>query len=344
MNLIYLPEFSNTKENLLKLRDCFVILMVTALLSACGGAAAPEPIATAAEPVEEAPAESVSEEPADTAADTATEAKDEPAVEDAVQESPDAEPAAAEAESDLIDEDLTTTASGLQYVIIEEGSGEAPQPGDVVEVHYTGTLADGTKFDSSYDRGKPIRFPLGLGQVIPGWDEGIALLNVGSKAKLVIPPELAYGERGAGGGLIPPNATLVFEVELIDILPGPPEAPQEVAEADYTTTDSGLQYYDFEAGEGDSPEEGQTVVVHYTGWLEDGTMFDSSLMRGEAFEFPIGQGRVIPGWDEGVGSMKVGGKRQLVIPADLAYGEQGAGGVIPPNAVLIFEVELLEIR
>ncbi|HEX9922067.1 MAG TPA: FKBP-type peptidyl-prolyl cis-trans isomerase [Anaerolineae bacterium] len=243
----------------------------------------------------------------------------------------------------MIDEDLTTTASGLQYVITEEGSGEAPQAGDIVEVHYSGTLTDGTEFDSSYERGEPIRFPLGLGQVIPGWDEGIGLLNVGSKAKLVIPPELAYGEAGAGG-VIPPNATLVFEVELVDILPGPPEAPSEVAEADYTTTDSGLQYYDFEAGEGDSPESGQTVVVHYTGWLEDGTMFDSSLMRGEAFEFPIGQGRVIPGWDEGVGSMKIGGKRQLVIPAELAYGERGAGGVIPPDAVLVFEVELVEIR
>ena len=277
MNLIYLPNFSNTKENLLKLRDCFVILMVAAL-SACGAAATPEPTATAVEPA----AESVVEEPAEAAAE------DEPAVEDAATESPVEEPTATEASSetesmeaepDMIDEDLTTTASGLQYVIIEEGSGEAPQAGDIVEVHYSGTLTDGTEFDSSYERGEPIRFPLGLGQVIPGWDEGIGLLNVGSKAKLVIPPELAYGEAGAGG-VIPPNATLVFEVELVDILPGPPEAPSEVAEADYTTTDSGLQYYDFEAGEGDSPESGQTVVVHYTGWLEDGTMFDSSLMRG----------------------------------------------------------------
>jgi peptidylprolyl isomerase len=338
-----LANFAHTKENLLKLRDCFIILMVAAL-SACGGAAATEPAGAEAEPAAEAPAESAVEKPA--------EAEAEPVAEDAAPESPVAEPTAAEAASeteateagpDLTDEDLTTTASGLQYVIIEEGSGETPQPGDIVEVHYSGTLVDGTKFDSSYDRGEPIRFPLGLGQVIPGWDEGIALLKVGSKAKLVIPSELAYGERGAGG-VIPPDATLIFEVELVDILPGPPKAPGQVAEADFTTTGSGLQYYDFEVGEGQSPENGQTVVVHYTGWLEDGTMFDSSLMRGEAFEFPIGQGRVIPGWDEGVGSMKIGGKRQLVIPAELAYGERGAGGVIPPNAVLIFEVELLAIR
>ena len=89
---------------------------------------------------------------------------------------------------------------------------------------------------------------------------------------------------------------------------------------------------------------GQQVLVHYTGWLEDGTMFDSSLTRGQPFDFTIGLGQVIPGWDEGVSTMKIGGKRQLVIPADLGYGEQGAGGSIPPGATLIFEVELLGIQ
>lgn len=244
------------------------------------------------------------------------------------------------------EENTVTTASGLKVVIIEEGTGPLPKPGEMVQVHYTGTLTDGTKFDSSYDRNEPIAFILGHGQVIPGWEEGIALLKVGSKAKLTIPSALAYGERGAGG-VIPPNATLNFDIELLAAEPGPPpppEAPTTVAEADFTTTASGLKYYDFEAGDGASPQKGQTASVHYTGWLEDGTMFDSSLLRAQPFSFPVGLGQVIPGWDEGVSSMKVGGKRQLVIPADLAYGESGAGGVIPPNATLIFEVELLDVQ
>jgi peptidylprolyl isomerase len=107
---------------------------------------------------------------------------------------------------------------------------------------------------------------------------------------------------------------------------------------------SGLQYTDIVIGTGKSPQPGQIAVVHYTGWLTDGKKFDSSVDRGKPFEFPIGQGRVIKGWDEGVASMKVGGKRKLVIPPQLGYGERGAGDVIPSNATLVFEVELLDIK
>lgn len=110
------------------------------------------------------------------------------------------------------------------------------------------------------------------------------------------------------------------------------------------TTPSGLKYVDMEVGPGESPQNGQGVVVHYTGTLEDGTKFDSSVDRDKPFSFTIGIGRVIQGWDEGVLSMKVGGKRRLIIPAELGYGARGAGGVIPPNATLIFDVELLDIR
>ena len=109
-------------------------------------------------------------------------------------------------------------------------------------------------------------------------------------------------------------------------------------------TPSGLEYTDEIVGEGESPRTGQTVSVHYTGRLTNGTKFDSSVDRGRSFEFKIGVGQVIKGWDEGVMSMRVGGKRTLTIPPDLGYGARGAGGVIPPNATLIFDVELLSIR
>jgi peptidylprolyl isomerase len=114
------------------------------------------------------------------------------------------------------------------------------------------------------------------------------------------------------------------------------------------TTSSGLQMIDTKPGTGATPRAGQTVTVHYTGWLYEngkkGKKFDSSVDRNEPFEFPIGQGRVIRGWDEGVGSMKVGGKRTLIIPPQLGYGARGAGGAIPPNATLIFDVELLGLK
>ena len=114
--------------------------------------------------------------------------------------------------------------------------------------------------------------------------------------------------------------------------------------ADLQTSPSGLQYTIDQPGTGAQPQAGQTVSVHYTGWLTDGTKFDSSRDRKRPFEFPLGRGRVIQGWDEGVAAMKIGEKRTLVIPPNLGYGARGAGGVIPPNATLVFDVELLRIH
>ena len=118
---------------------------------------------------------------------------------------------------DKKDEKVITNKSGLKYVELKEGTGDEAKAGQTVEVHYTGWLKDGTKFDSSKDRGKPFEFPLGAGRVIKGWDEGVAGMKVGGKRKLIIPPDLAYGKRGAGNGLIPPDAELTFEVELLAI-------------------------------------------------------------------------------------------------------------------------------
>lgn len=125
----------------------------------------------------------------------------------------------------------------------------------------------------------------------------------------------------------------------------PEESPSEVAPVadNLVTTESGLQYVELVEGTGAIPQTGQTVVVHYVGTLEDGTQFDSSRDRNRPFSFRLGTGQVIRGWDEGLSTMRVGGRRQLIIPPDLGYGARGAGGVIPPNATLVFDVELLRI-
>ena len=234
---------------------------------------------------------------------------------------------------------MSSTPNGLQIDDVRVGDGAEAKAGQSVTVHYTGWLYDenaadkrGKKFDSSKDRDEPFEFDLGAGMVIRGWDEGVQGMKVGGQRILTIPPELGYGARGAGG-VIPPNATLVFEVELLPT----PERPQ-------------LQATDVVVGDGAEAVAGRQVTVHYTGWLFDesapqqrGRKFDSSKDRNDPFRFHLGAGMVIRGWDDGVQGMKVGGTRVLVIPPHLGYGPRGAGGVIPPNATLVFEVQLLGV-
>ena len=137
---------------------------------------------------------------------------------------------------------------------------------------------------------------------------------------------------------------LINSAVIMSMLAVPAFAAQDAAKSAKTvTTASGLKYVDNVVGKGASPVAGKGVKVHYTGTLENGKKFDSSVDRNQPFEFIIGAGQVIKGWDEGVMSMKVGGKRKLIIPANLGYGARGAGGVIPPNATLLFDVELLEV-
>ncbi len=237
-------------------------------------------------------------------------------------------------------QDEVTTPSGLKYTDIKPGEGDAPARGDVVQVHYTGWLEDGTKFDSSRDRNEPFEFSLGRGQVIPGWDEGTASMKVGGVRRLVVPANLAYGEEGAGG-VIPPGATLTFEVELLSIRRAP--AFPKYDETTLAKTESGLLWQTVAEGTGDGIEDGDSATIHYSGWLDHETLFDSSRTRGEPFRMRLGAGQVIPGWEEGVRGMKVGERRILVVPPALGYGEQGAHGVIPPDSTLVFDVELLSI-
>ena len=298
----------------------YIFILLALLLAACGPATTPDATETGETPEANGPSVDGG-----------------PEVSDEVGDEPESGPP--EAFEGL---DYTTTDTGLQIAVVEEGSGEQAAAGKVVSVHYTGMLEDGMVFDSSLDNGEPIRFPLGQGQVIPGWDEGIAMLSEGAMAKLIVPPELAYGAQGSGG-VIPPNATLYFEVQLVEVLEGGPAEPESVDASDYEETDSGLQYYELSEGDGDMPESGQPVRLHYTAWLEDGTRIDSSVDAGEAVTFELGSEQVFDGWNEAVELMHVGDKWQVVIPSELALGEEGAGAVIPPNSNLIMQLELLEI-
>ena len=239
--------------------------------------------------------------------------------------------------------EVITTASGMEYVITQKGNGKKANPGDKIVAHYTGKLPDGTVFDSSVERGQPFEFPLGKGRVIKGWDEAFALLQVGDKATLTLPPHLAYGERGAPP-TIPANATLIFDVELLDVKEKVVPTAFDIIGKEVKTTASGLQYITVKEGTGAQPQVGQQVFVHYTGYLLDGSIFDSSVERGQPLPFPLGQGRVIKGWDEGVALLKVGGKARLIIPSDLAYGDKGYPNLIPPKATLTFDVELVGIQ
>jgi len=239
-----------------------------------------------------------------------------------------------------------TTASGLKVKITEKGNGKQVIKGDKVTAHYTGTLEDGKKFDSSKDRNQPFSFKVGTGQVISGWDEGFQLLSIGDKATFTIPSNLGYGANGAAG-VIPPNATLFFDVEVLDAVASPaPKAavPYDVTGLDTIKMQSGLRFLKVESGTGEKAQQGKYVSVHYTGYLMDGKKFDSSVERGEPIEFQLGKGMVIKGWEEGIELMHVGDKMRFIIPSELAYGEKGAPGAIPGNATLIFDCELVGVQ
>ena len=161
--------------------------------------------------------------------------------------------------------EFMVTESGLEYQILESGNGEKPEIGDKVIVHYKGTLLDGTKFDSSYDRGTPFEFTVGVGQVIAGWDEGFLLLSKGAKATLKIKSELAYGARAIGS--IPANSTLIFDIELINFEKKKEIIPFDFEEKKMIEHSSGLQYFVVEEGNGELASNGKSVSVHYSGYL-----------------------------------------------------------------------------
>ena len=223
------------------------------------------------------------------------------------------------------------------------GSGSPVGVGDFLIMDYVGvSYSTGLQFDASWDRGSPFPFELGAGRVIQGWDQGIVGMSVGGRRSLTIPPELAYGENGSGSGSIGPNETLVFVVDLIASIPANLEKPTVALTSESTTE---LKTNDISEGSGATVQPGNVVYIHYVGVsASTGEQFDSSWDRGrsEFIGYISGTGNVIQGLDEGLLGMQVGGRRTVVIPPDLAYGENGAGdGLIAPNETLIFTVDLL---
>lgn len=239
---------------------------------------------------------------------------------------------------------------------IVEGTGGAAAPGDATVVQYLGVAwSTGSTFDNSWDRGAPFTFDLGAGNVIQGWDKGVVGMKPGGRRLLILPPELAYGDAGAGTD-IKPGETLVFVVDLISATPpklcnadgidvsADLATKPAVTNPDCTTVD-GLKVRDIVEGTGAPAAAGNDIEVKYVGIAAaTGEQFDASWDRGDNFSFKLGSGNVIPGWDQGVAGMKEGGRRLLVIPADLAYGAAGSPPTIEPNATLVFVVDLVKVK
>lgn len=245
---------------------------------------------------------------------------------------------------DVKGKDTLKTASGLKYIMVQiNKSGEQAVAGNKVVANYTAYFMDGKPFDSSIERNQPLKATCGKAQLFPGLDEGISLLRKGEKARLFIPSKLAFGEKGAGP--IPANADIYFDIEIVDVQKVVAPVLYDIKGLEAKRTASGLTYYEVKrSGSTVKAEAGKTVKVHYSGYLADGKMFDSSIERGEPIEFPLGEGRVIPGWEEGIALMNVGDKLRLIIPYTLAYGEQGRPPMIPAKAELTFDVELVDVK
>lgn len=234
-------------------------------------------------------------------------------------------------------------AKGLKIYDEKVGSGKPTAIGSVLKTHYTGWLLSGRKFGSSKDIGKPLSVILGNGKMIKGWELGLDGMREGGIRWFRISPNMGYG--ASAYSLIPSNSTLIFKVELVSS-----EIDEEIANTmdffpDTTALtiengSEGLRYAIIKQGEGEPAQKDAKVRVHYTGWLTNGYKFDSSRDRGQEFEFPLGGGRVIRGWDLGVQGMLPGEKRILIVPPGLGYGSRGAGP-IPGGSTLIFAVEYL---
>jgi len=262
------------------------------------------------------------------------------------------------------------TGSGIYFLETKKGTGKSPVKDGYVSVHFTVSLLGGEKLFSTIERGEPIDFKFGSQFENEGFQEVVGLMREGGKANAIVPSAMAFGAQGAGNGVVPPFSSLYYDIDLVKIMSNEEwernqaqkdakkqaeSAQKENEETSVikkyikdnnivptTTLSNGLIYVEKLAGTGPKPLDGKKVKVHYTGKLLNGTIFDSSVERGEPIEFALGRRNVIEGWDLGIALMNVGGKATLIIPSKLAYKDRGKGDIIPPFSPLVFDVELVE--
>jgi len=235
---------------------------------------------------------------------------------------------------------LIETTSGLKYKIISQGIGVSPKPGDKVWVDYTAKFNNDSIYDSTADKG-PIDVYLALGQLIKGWEEGLRLISPGGSIILVVPPELGYGNKAHDN--IPANSTLIFEIALLQVDAGEPIKPYSIENCKLQKGKRKLKYYMIQEGDGNLAKLGDNAYINYTGYLPDGTIFDSSHKMGEPVRVTVGIKQVIEGWDMGLQLMKKGGKIKLIIPPELAFGKEGNSPIVPPNTLITLDIEMVDL-
>ncbi|MCB9224770.1 MAG: FKBP-type peptidyl-prolyl cis-trans isomerase [Crocinitomicaceae bacterium] len=241
------------------------------------------------------------------------------------------------------------TESGLYIYKENEGSDEKPNLDSYLTLIYEGRLLDGTVFDGT--NGAPVTFPFPVSGLIEGWQEGIPMFGKGGKGKLVIPPDLGYGDRDMG--VIAPNSILVFDIEIVDFRQTPPPPPdytpeilsymldQKLDTAKAIKTESGMFIIPDSFGGEEKPTIEHYLTLNYEGYLLDGTSFDGTGGTPTTFPFPLAN--TIGGWQEGIPYFGKGGKGKLIIPPYIGYGEMGSqDGSIPPNAILVFDIEIID--
>ena len=235
---------------------------------------------------------------------------------------------------------MTTTASGLQYQIMEPGNSRHPQSGWRVWVEYTGTLDDGTVFASTRETGG-IDLWLGCGQLIKGWEEALPMIGEEGLINLIIPPSQGYADMEVPG--VPKNSTLHFTIKLIQADSFPAIKPFAVKGVKKRKTPSEITYFSIEQGHGKTAKKGDNVYVNYTGWLPDGTIYTTTLKANEAQRFTAGMGEAFAGMDSALLMMPEGAKCRFIIPYRLAFGEKGYANRIPPKTDVTLDIEMVRI-